>query len=195
MGEDPAAIRQEIEHTRGEMGETMEAIGYKSDVKSRAGDFVSEQKDKVTGKVSSAKDTVTSTVTRVVPSREGIKRQTQRVSKTAESNPVGMTVGAAAVGFLVGMLVPSTRVEDERMGEIADRVKDQASDVGHEALERGKEVVQEAKDSAVDTIRERGREETQELASSLRGSQDDDAPTQMSGPQGQTQEELARRAG
>jgi ElaB/YqjD/DUF883 family membrane-anchored ribosome-binding protein len=188
MGQDPAAIRQEIEHTRGEMGETMEAIGYKSDVKSRAGDFVSEQKDKVTGKVSSAKDTVTSTVTRVVPSREGIKRQTRRVSKTAESNPVGLTVGAAAVGFLVGMLVPSTRVEDERVGEIADRVKDQASDVGHEALERGKEVVQEAKDSAVDTVRERGREETQELASSLRGnSQDDAAPTQSSDPQDRAQ--------
>ena len=195
MGQDPAAIRQEIEHTRGEMGETMEAIGYKSDVKSRAGDFVSEQKDKVTGKVSSAKDAVTSTVTRAVPSREGIKRQTQRVGKTAESNPVGMAVGAAAVGFLVGMLVPSTRVEDERVGEIADRVKSQASDVGHEALERGKEVVQEAKDSAVDTIRERGREETQELASGLRGNSQDDAPTQMSGPQVQTREELAGQAG
>ena len=29
MGQDPAAIRQEIEETRGELGDTMEAIGYK----------------------------------------------------------------------------------------------------------------------------------------------------------------------
>ena len=57
MGQDPAAIRQEIEETRGELGETMEAIGYKTDVRARADDFVSEKKDKVTGKVAGAKDT------------------------------------------------------------------------------------------------------------------------------------------
>ena len=48
MGENPTAIRQEIAETREEMGETMEAIGYKTDVSSRAGDYVSDKKDKVT---------------------------------------------------------------------------------------------------------------------------------------------------
>jgi ElaB/YqjD/DUF883 family membrane-anchored ribosome-binding protein len=173
----------------------MEAIGYKSDVRARAGDYVSEQKEKVTEKVSDAKDSVTSAVERVVPSRESIKQQSQRVADTAKSNPVGMAVGAAAVGFLVGMLVPSTRVEDERVGELADQVKDQVSDVGHEALERGKEVVQEAKDSAVETVRERGGEETKGLASSLRGNSQEDSPTEVSHSQSQTQEELAGQAG
>jgi Protein of unknown function (DUF3618) len=32
MGQDPDEIRQEIEQTRAEMGETVEAIGYKADV-------------------------------------------------------------------------------------------------------------------------------------------------------------------
>jgi hypothetical protein len=41
--------------------------------------------------------------------------------------------------------------------------------------------VQEAKESAVETVRERGGEETKELASSLRGEAQDDAPTQLSG--------------
>jgi len=173
----------------------MEAIGYKSDVRARAGDYVSEQKEKVTGKVSDAKDSVTSAVSSVVPSREGIKQQSQRVADTAKSNPLGMTVGAAAFGFLVGMLVPSTRVEDERVGEMADHVKDQISDVGHEALERGKEVVQEAKESAVETVRERGGEETKELASNLRGNSQEDSPTEVSRSQSQTREELAGQAG
>jgi hypothetical protein len=35
MGEAPDHIREDIEQTRGRMGETVEAIGYKTDVKSR----------------------------------------------------------------------------------------------------------------------------------------------------------------
>ena len=36
MGEDPNAIRDEIAETRERMGETIDALGYKADVKSRA---------------------------------------------------------------------------------------------------------------------------------------------------------------
>jgi hypothetical protein len=35
MGETPEDIRGEIENTRARMGEPVEAIGYKADVKSR----------------------------------------------------------------------------------------------------------------------------------------------------------------
>src|SRR5687767_10051766 len=130
MGEDPVAIKQEIEQTRGEMGETVEAIGYKTDVRARTGDYVSDKKDKVAGTVSGVKDRVVTTASHVVPSREGIKHQSQRVANTAQSNPVGMAVGAAALGFLVGMLVPATRVEDASVGGIADQMKEKVSDAG-----------------------------------------------------------------
>ena len=35
MGQDPAAIRQEIEQTRERMGDTVDALGYKADVPAR----------------------------------------------------------------------------------------------------------------------------------------------------------------
>ena len=35
MGEDPRAIRSEIEDTRERMGDTVDALAYKADVKSR----------------------------------------------------------------------------------------------------------------------------------------------------------------
>ena len=57
MGQDPDAIRQDIEETRAEMSETVEAIGYKADVPSRA-------KDAVSDKVESVKSAVTGTATR-----------------------------------------------------------------------------------------------------------------------------------
>ena len=187
MGENPTAIRQEIAETREEMGETMEAIGYKTDVSARAGDYVSDKKDTVTGAVSGAKDSVSSAVSSVVPSREGIKHQSQRVANGARANPIGLAVGSAAVGFLVGLVVPSTRVEDERIGDVADRMKDKISDAGHEALDRGRTVAEEAKDAAVETARERGGQETQDLKDSLSGRESSDSQTDGSDSDGQSE--------
>ncbi len=44
MGEDPAAIREEIEQTRERMGETVDALGYKADVPARAKDSISDRR-------------------------------------------------------------------------------------------------------------------------------------------------------
>ena len=46
MGQDPVAIREEIEETRSRLGGTVEALGYKTDVKSRAQETVVELKHK-----------------------------------------------------------------------------------------------------------------------------------------------------
>ena len=151
MGEDPNAIRADIERTRAEMGDTVEALGYKADVKSRAKDKVTETKDRLTGKVS---DTAPD------------KQQVRRVTGIAQENPLGLAIGGAAVGFVVGLLVPSSRVEDRKLGPIADDVKEKAKETGQEALERGQQVAQEAAESARDTVQEKGREHGEELASS-----------------------------
>jgi ElaB/YqjD/DUF883 family membrane-anchored ribosome-binding protein len=147
MGEDPDAIREEIVRTRAEMGETVDAIGYKADVKSRAKDRIGETKDRLTGKVSD-----------MTP--DG--RQVKRAAGVAQENPLGLAVGGAAVGFLAGMLVPSSRVEDEKIGPMADQVKDQIKETGQEAMERGKDVAQQA----AETAKEAGQQHAQELQGS-----------------------------
>ena len=162
MGEDPNAIRDEIADTRERMGETIDALGYKADVKSRA-------KENVAGKVDSVKEHLglagqkTSDVT---PDADQVKGQVRKAAGLAQENPLGLAVGAAAVGFLAGLLVPSSRVEDEKLGPMADRVKEQAKETGQEALERGKEVAQ----SAVDTVTEEGQKHGERLAESAKES-------------------------
>src|SRR5215203_2687918 len=113
MGQDPDAIRAQIEQTRGEMGETIEAIGYKTDVKSRARDKV----NRVVGRANDA-----------TPSSGEVKQGAQRAVSTAQENPLGLAIGAVAVGFVAGMLVPSTQVEDEKIGPVVDQVKDKAKE-------------------------------------------------------------------
>ena len=91
---------------------------------------------------------------------------TRQAAGVAQENPLGLAIGAAAIGFIGGLLIPSTRVEDEKIGPMADQVKEKARETGQEALERGKDVAQQAAQSAKDTAQETGREHADGLRES-----------------------------
>ncbi|MDF2740266.1 MAG: protein of unknown function ElaB [Actinomycetia bacterium] len=180
MGQDPDAIRQDIEQTRAEMSETVEAIGYKADVPSRAKDAVSEKvenvKSAVSGTATRAKEAVTGATDRAgdaTPSRGEVKQAGRQAVGLAKENPLGLAIGAVAVGFLAGLAVPSTRVEDERLGPVADQVKEKVRETGQEAVDRGKQVAQDVASTAADTARSSAQGHGQQLAESAReGAQD-----------------------
>jgi hypothetical protein len=155
MGQEPSDIRAELEQTRARVGEEVDALSYKTDVGARVGDYVGEKKDAVTSKLTGAKDVVL----KPVPDR----RQIRQVRTTAEQNPLGLAIGGAAVGFVVGLLLPSTRVEDEKLGQASERISETAG----EAWQHGKQVAQEAAQSAVETAKQSGKEHGEELTSTL----------------------------
>jgi phage tail protein X len=185
MGEDPSTIRAEIEETRERMGDTVDALAYKADVKTRAKESVSDKVDSLKSKVTGAKDSVTESVVGAkdsvaggvggardsvagaTPSAGQVKHQTRRAVGIAQENPLGLAIGAAAIGFVAGMLVPSTRVEDEKIGPVADQVKEKAAETGQQALERGKQVAQDVAQQAAETAKESGREQAQGAASDV----------------------------
>jgi len=133
------------------MGDTAEALGHKADVPGRA-------KEAVSGRV----DSVKSTISGSTPDTDDVKQGAHRAAGIAKENPLGLALGATAVGFIAGLLIPSTRMEDEKIGPMADQVKDRAKETGQEALERGKHVAQEA----TQTVKEEGRQQAQEMAPS-----------------------------
>jgi hypothetical protein len=209
MGKEPDEIRREIEETRSEMGETVEAIGYKADVKARTREAVTRRKDRIVGSVrdatqgissaiagtggrvaTSARDggsTIAGAASERVPSTEDIKGAARRGAGMARQNPVGLVVGSFAVGFLGGILLPSTRAEDERLGPLSDQVMDRVRETGEEAVERGREVVrqtaetargaaQEAAQTTAQTFGETSQQHGEELTSSARDRARDIAP-------------------
>ena len=151
MGQDPDQIRNDIEDTRARMGDTAEALGHKADVPGRAREAIS---DKV--------DSVKSTFTGATPSSGDVKQGAQQAVGIAKENPLGLAIGATALGFVAGLLIPSTKVEDERIGPMADQVKDQAKEMGQEAVERGKHVAEQASE----TVKDEGQKQAQEMAPS-----------------------------
>ena len=177
MGEDPAAIREQIEETRERMGDTVDALGYKADVPARA-------KDSIGDKVQGVKAKLTGTglqVSEATPDVQDVKQAGKQAVGLVQENPLGLAIGAAAVGFVAGMLIPSTRVEDERFGQVSDQVKEQAKETGQEAIEHGKEIaeqtaqtagekVQEAAAEIRDTAQETTQRHAQELGESAKDS-------------------------
>ena len=177
------AIREEIRETRAQMGETAQALGHKADVKGRMRDSIARKKNAVVGTVSSGKNAVVGRADALVSSVSGVVPDTQQVKDGAakvgvrRQNPVGLAVGGAAVGFLVGLVLPSTRTEDEKIGKAAEQMKETVKETSQEALERGKQVVQEAAGSAKDAASESAREQSQEMADSLKETAREVAPT------------------
>lgn len=168
-------LKSEIEQTRARMGETADALAYKADVPTRTKDWIGEKKEAVVSTVSGA----TSKVGEVTPDGEQVSGSMGRMKRLAERNPLGLAIGGAAAGFIAGLLAPSTRIEDERVGAMADEVKATAAEAGREALDRGKQVVQEAGATAVETAKEHGREQGEELATSLQEKAREFTPTQQ----------------
>ena len=181
MAQTSDQLKSEIGQTRDQLSDTADALAHKADVPARTKDWIEEKKDAVVSTVSG----VTSKAGEITPDGAEVSQRVNRMKRLAERNPVGLAIGGAAVGFIAGLLAPSTRMEDERIGPVADDVKATAADAGREAFERGKDVVQEAGATAIETAKERGREEGEELSESLqekaRELSPQEAPTSRSG--------------
>ena len=158
MGEDPRAIREQVEQTRERMGDTVEALAYKADVKTRAKDNISDKADRVREAFVGAKDSVNEST----PSTGDVKQGARQAAGIAKENPLGLAIGAVAIGFIGGMLVPSTKIEDEKFGEVADQVKDQVKQTAQTVVDHGKEAAQDAAQAATQAVKETGAEHAEQ---------------------------------
>jgi uncharacterized protein YjbJ (UPF0337 family) len=175
MGQEPSQIRQEIEETRAEMGDTVNALAYKADVKTRMKESISDKRERLVEQIQGT----THKVGEATPDSEQVKEGAREVVGVAEENPLGLAIGGLAAGFLVGMLLPSSRLEDERVGPIADQVKETAAETAGEAVDRGREVASQVAEQAaagakevgreaMDTAKQAGQEQAEELKDSAR---------------------------
>jgi ElaB/YqjD/DUF883 family membrane-anchored ribosome-binding protein len=104
---DPDEIRADIEQSREELGETVEALAAKTDVKAQAQAKVDDVKDQARSKVESVKEKVSS-------AKDGASERTpestahgfEQLKAKANERPIHSAAGAAfVVGLLVGLLI------------------------------------------------------------------------------------------
>ena len=143
--------------------------GAASTAKDAVTGAASTAKDAVADAASTAKDAVIGAKDRVAEAagtarekaselgwqaREQARYRTRQARvgfwETMEERPLALGAAAIALGVVAGLMIPSTRKEDELMGETRDRLMERAKEVGGEALEKGKQVA----NVAVDTLKE-----------------------------------------
>ena len=129
----------------------------------------STAKDAVVGAAGTAKDAVVGAKDRVAEAAGTARERASELSwqareraryrarqarvgfwETMEERPLALGAAAIALGVVAGLMIPSTRKEDELMGETRDRLMERAKEVGEDALEKGKQVAS----VAVDTLKE-----------------------------------------
>ena len=107
----PEEIRAQIERTQQELGDTVEALADKTDVKAQAAARVDAAKESIAGAVHGAReslaetrDEVTSTIKQATPESAGAGAQ--QMSAAVQERPLPFaTAGAFAAGVLVGWLI------------------------------------------------------------------------------------------
>ncbi|HKF81861.1 MAG TPA: hypothetical protein VKB23_02720 [Solirubrobacterales bacterium] len=160
------------------MGDTVEALAYKTDVKTRVKESISDKRERLIEQVQGTSHKVGE----ATPDGQQVKEGARQAVGVAQENPLGLAIGGIAAGFLAGMLLPSTKVEDEKVGPIADQVKESAAETGQEALDRGREVASQVAEQAVEGAREvsqdavrTARDAGQEQASELKDTAQENA--------------------
>jgi len=97
--EDPAQLRDDIERTRQDLGDTVAALAEKTDVKTRAKEKVAEVRHNVSEKRTEMMDRARES------SPDGANSAAVQMREKAQANPVPTAAIAALVGgFLLGRL-------------------------------------------------------------------------------------------
>jgi ElaB/YqjD/DUF883 family membrane-anchored ribosome-binding protein len=96
----PEAIQAEIDETRAELGDTVEALARKADVKAQAKEKITSIKDAAAQKT----DELTSRAREATPESAGAGAQ--QLASTVQRKPLPFTAGTAfAAGLLIGWIL------------------------------------------------------------------------------------------
>jgi ElaB/YqjD/DUF883 family membrane-anchored ribosome-binding protein len=92
---DPEQLREEIEETRRELGDTVEALAAKADVKARVHERIDATKESVAEKIGKAREA----------SPDSVSSAASQATTTAKQNPIPVAALAAFIGgFVLGRL-------------------------------------------------------------------------------------------
>lgn len=167
MDQNPEAIRRDIEDTQARIGDTVEALAYKTDVPARARDAVNDRVDAIKGKISGAVSTaggaagavgdaigdatssVKDTAANAVAAIPSPSQAVRTIGTIASNNPLGLAIGSIAAGFLIGLCLPVSDIERDRVGRIGEQMTDKAKSAAADAVEQGKAAVTQAIGDAI----------------------------------------------
>ena len=185
MGQSAEQLRREIEYTRGDLGETLDAIGDRLSPgrmmerrKNRMRSGLQSVRERVMGTVSdtgSVAGAVADTAGGVADAAGGavstLKETPDTVRQQTQGNPLAAGAIAMGVGVLLATVFPAT--EKERRA--ADQLIDKAEPLTAELKQAGREIAEHMREparEAVEQVKEAASEGTQAVTDTARQATD-----------------------
>jgi len=170
MSNDPEQIRREIEHTRSELSDNVNALGDKVN----PGSIAKRQVGRVRGAATSVKDAVMGSAADAADTGQqvattmgdAVSNAPNAVARRAQGSPIAAGLIAFGAGLLVSSLLPASRVEQQA----AEKVKDTAQPMIDDLTDTAKEVAGNLQEPA-----QRALEEVKSTASDAAATVKDEA--------------------
>ena len=154
MSNDPEQIRREIERTRSELSDNVNALGDKVNPGSiakrqvgRVRGAATSVKDAVLGSASDASDTTQRLAGEV---GDAVADAPTAVARKAQGSPIAAGLIAFGAGLLVSSMLPASRVEQQA----AEKVKDTAQPIVEDLTDSAKEIAGNLKEPAQQAMEE-----------------------------------------
>jgi len=163
MDQDRDQLRQ-VEDARERVAQDVRSVAENANIVERTKETV---QDKVDDAKSMVSDRVRDAREKLETARDTMQESVQNMTGNLGNlnpmeNPIGMLLAGLAVGFLIGLALPVSRFEAERIGPITDDVKDRMRQARSEMMRRGGEVIKDtieaSREAAVNRLREQTRE-------------------------------------
>jgi ElaB/YqjD/DUF883 family membrane-anchored ribosome-binding protein len=149
MSTNPEQIRQEIQSTRAELSDDVNALTESV----RPSSVARRQVDKVRGGVASVKDSVMGTAENATDSVSGAAGGAKSaVRRQARGNPMVAGAVAFGVGWLVSSLLPATSAERQGAAALKEKAQPLAENVGSQLSSAAQDVAQNLKEPARDAV-------------------------------------------
>jgi gas vesicle protein len=199
MGQSAEQVRADIERTREDLGQDLDAIGDKisprqavrrrtdrvrgtlTDIKERvmgsaesATSFVSSEGSSVAGSVRDAASDVASSVGDAASGAADTVRGAPDVVKTqTEGNPVAVGLIAFGLGALAGTILPSTQTEKSMAPELRERVVEPVKETASEAVREMGQDLRGSAEEAAERVKQTAQEGAQRLTGDARHRMED----------------------
>ena len=154
MSNDPEQIRREIERTRLELSDNVNALGDKVN----PGSIAKRQVGRVRGAATSVKEAVMGSAADAADTGQqvattmgdAVTNAPNAVARKAQGSPIAAGLIAFGAGLLVSSLLPASRVEQQA----AEKVKDTAQPMVDDLTDTAKEVAGNLKEPAQQALEE-----------------------------------------
>jgi hypothetical protein len=172
VGTSTEELKRDIETTRGDLGETLDAIGDRIS----PGRMVERRKNRVVSSVQSVRDRVMGTAAdtshAVGDATGGAVETLKGTPETVRHQTQGNPLAAGAIAFGFGVLLASVFPATQKEKQAAEQLMDKAEPLKQELKQTGQEVAEHMKEparEAVQSVKEAATQGVQAVSDSAKG--------------------------